>query len=330
LIQWDFMVKIVDVEKAIGKKIAHDIIQYGPKMKAVIFKRGHVVKKEDIEKLKNAGNYRVYVEDDNFNGIHEDEAALRLMKAAAGKNTFVTRPNKGRVNLISKISGIARINVEAIKQVNLIKNFILVTVKDWSPIKQGQVIASGKIVPLSLKEEEIKRVENLLKKSKPVVGVLPPRIKKIAALITGTEVYEGRIKDGFLPALNRRFNEFGLKVSNFKILPDDPEKIKNAILLSKRTGNDLILVCGGMAVDVDDVTAKAIKMSRTRIISRGVPVFPGAMLLIGYLGDTPVLGLPACVIPDKITSFDLLLPKILLGRKMTKKDLIELAHGGLL
>jgi molybdenum cofactor synthesis domain-containing protein len=322
------MVRRVRAEDAVGLRLAHDVVQYGPKLKAVLFKRGHVVRTEDVEELKNAGNYHVHVEDEVPEGIHEDDAATRLMRAAAGSNVFHTKPNKGRVDLISKIPGILRVNVEAIKRVNLIKNFVLVTQRDFSGVARGQRVASGKIVPLFIVEHELRRIEEILSEAKPAVEVIPPKLRQIAAIVVGTEICEGRVKDEFLPALERRLSRLGLQVASSTIVPDDVERIKEAILVGCKRGSDLILVCGGMAVDADDVTARAIKTLGAEIVSHGIPVFPGAMLLVGYLGGTPLLGLPACVIPDESTSFDLLLPKILLGERVTKEELADLGHGG--
>ena len=169
-----------------------------------------------------------------------------------------------------------------------------------------------------------------MKRNKPVVKVIPLKVRKIAAVITGTEVYEKRIKDAFRPALKEKLAGYGLKVRETVFVPDDEEKIEEKIIGFKRKGYGLLLVAGGMAVDAGDLTPAAIRKTGAKVISRGVPVFPGAMMMLAYLGRTAIMGLPACVFVDKRTAFDLLLPRVLAKEKITKAELAELGHGGLL
>lgn len=110
---------------------------------------------------------------------------------------------------------------------------------------------------------------------------------------------------------------------------DDMEKITAAIMKLKEEGADLIVCTGGMSVDPDDKTPGAIKNTGARIVSYGAPVLPGAMFLLSYLEDgTPVMGLPGCVMYAKATVFDLVLPRIIAGIEVTKKDLAHMGNGG--
>ena len=53
------------------------------------------------------------------------------------------------------------------------------------------------------------------------------------------------------------------------------------------------------------------------------------MFLLPYLEDgTPVMGLPGCVMYAKATVFDLVLPRIIAGIEVTKKDLAHMGNGG--
>ena len=85
-----------------------------------------------------------------------------------------------------------------------------------------------------------------------------------------------------------------------------------------------------MSVDPDDNTPGAIKASGADIITYGAPVLPGAMFLLGYYeDDLPILGLPGCVMYAAATIFDLALPRIAAGMKMTKTDFAVMGEGGL-
>lgn len=321
--------KRVNVEDAVGKPLAHDIVRYGPGLKAVLFKRGHVITAADVEQLKDTGNYSVYIIEGGEGGVHEDEAATRMARASAGGNICYTRPNQGKVNLLAKTPGLLKVKADVLKRVNLIEDFIFSTKPSNTGVRRGELVGSVKIVPLAVDEGRMRKVEEILRRSKPI-RVVPPKLKKIGAIITGTEVYEGRVKDAFGPALREKLAGYGLKLQEAIVVPDDEEKIKEKILGFKKKGHELILVAGGMAVDAGDVTPTAIRKTGAKVISRGVPAFPGAMIMVAYLGATPVLGLPACVIPDKRTSFDLILPRILAKEKITREELAELGHGGLI
>ncbi len=322
------MVRLVKVEDAVGEKQAHDVVQYGPELKSVQFKRGHVVRPEDIEKLKNSGDYFVHVEDGGVEGVHEDEAALRMARASMGENTHSAPPNSGKVTILAKTPGILKVDADVIRNVNMQDGFIISTIPGGSAVRKNQVIASVKIVPLSVEKERMEDVERIL--AKPVLDVKPVGIKSVGVIVTGTEVYEGRVKDAFLPVLQKKLGDYGLGINESTFIYDDEGEISRRILEFKNRGHEIILVCGGMAVDAGDVTASAIRRSGAEVISRGVPVFPGSMLMLAYLGDVPLVGLPACVIPDERTAFDLILPKLLAKEKILKEDLARMGNAGLL
>ncbi|MFN4133364.1 MAG: molybdopterin-binding protein [Candidatus Hadarchaeales archaeon] len=323
------MVRVVKAEEAVGKSLAHDVVRYGPGLKAVLFKKGHIVREEDVEKLKDAGNYIVYVEEGELEGVHEDDAALRMALACMGQNLLYSKPNKGRVDLLASISGVLRIKEGVVKKVNLVEDFILATLPDFSGVRKGQRVASMKIVPLSVSETKMREIEEMLCREKPVVEVCPPALRRIGAIITGTEIYEGRVKDAFLPVLQKKLGEFGLQIEESSVMPDDERKIAEKIIEFKNSGKELILVCGGMAVDIKDVTASAIKSTGADVVSRGIPAFPGAMMMISYLGDVAVIGLPACVIPDERTTFDIFLPKLLMKHRISRGEIVDIAPRGL-
>jgi len=322
------MVKKVRAEDAVGKPLAHDVICYGPNLKSVLFKRGHVIALEDVERLKDTGDYYVLVAEADENGVHEEDAAIRMANAAGGDNVFCSKPTQGKVNLFASAPGLLKVNVDVVINANLIDDFIISTKPNNGGVRKGELVGSVKIVPLSVDETRMRAVEEILKRGKPVFEVVPPKIAKIGVVITGTEVYDGRIKDAFEPALNLKLAEYGLKITERVVVPDNEEKITSEILAFKERGNELIMVTSGMAVDAGDLTPTAIKRTGADVVSRGIPIFPGSMTMVAYLGNTPVIGLPACVIPDKVTAFDFLLPRILAKERITREEIANFGHGG--
>jgi molybdopterin biosynthesis enzyme len=111
--------------------------------------------------------------------------------------------------------------------------------------------------------------------------------------------------------------------------PDDAEIISQAIRTHLDCGCDLIMLSGGMSVDPDDVSRQGIRMAGANEVHYGAAVLPGAMFLVAYIGDVPLLGVPACGLHHRITVLDLVLPRILTGEKIGKAELAFLGHGGL-
>jgi molybdenum cofactor synthesis domain-containing protein len=148
-------------------------------------------------------------------------------------------------------------------------------------------------------------------------------------IVTGSEVFTGRIKDGFGPIVTRKVGALGSTVESVKLAPDDPDVIAGDIKRAKQAGADIILVSGGMSVDPDDKTPEGIRRSGATVETHGFPVLPGSMFVMAYLGETPIMGLSGCVLHDPFTAFDALLPRLLAGEKVARADIMAMGHGGL-
>ena len=185
------------------------------------------------------------------------------------------------------------------------------------------------MIPLVIREEKLRRAEQAVG-DKPILELLPFRLRTAAIVTTGSEVASGRIEDRFTPVLVDKLAAFGIRVIFHETVGDGLETICAAIARARTAKPDLILCTGGMSVDPDDNTPGAIAKSGAGIVTYGAPVLPGAMLLVGYYDDgTPVLGLPGCVMYAKATVFDLVLPRLAAGVRLERRDLTVLGEGGL-
>lgn len=323
------MLKVIPVEEAVGLPLAHDITEIVPgKHKGPAFRRGHIVRQEDISKLLDVGKRNLYVMELEPDELHEEDAARRLAKAAAGPHLKLTDPSEGRVNLVSEIAGLLKVDTELLFRFNSLGDLMLATLQGDRPVKEGTVVAGTRTIPVVVKEQLVLRAEALCKK-RPIVSILPMARKKVYLVVTGSEVYTGRIKDGFGPIVTRKVSEFGSSVESVKLAPDDPDIIAGDIKTAKEAGADIILVSGGMSVDPDDKTPEGIRRSGAKVETHGFPVLPGSMFVMAYLGNTPVMGLSGCVLHDPFTAFDALLPRLLAGEKITRADIMAMGHGGL-
>jgi len=323
------MLKVIPVEEAVGLPLAHDITEIVPgKHKGPAFRRGHIVRREDISKLLDVGKRNLYVMELEKDELHEEDAARRLATAAAGPNLKLTDPSEGRINLVAEIAGLLKVDADLLYRFNSLGDLMLATLFSDRFVKAGMVVAGTRTIPVVVKEELIENAEALCKE-KPIVSVLPMAPKKIHLVVTGSEVFTGRIKDGFGPVVTRKVGELGSTVESVKLAPDDPDVIAGDIKAAKQAGADIILVSGGMSVDPDDKTPEGIWRSGAQVETHGFPVLPGSMFVMAYLGETPIMGLSGCVLHDPFTAFDALLPRMLAGEKISRDDIMRMGHGGL-
>ena len=323
------MLKVIPVEEAVGLPLAHDITEIVPgKHKGPAFRRGHIVRQEDISKLLDVGKRNLYVMQLEKDELHEEDAARRLAKAAAGANLKLTDPSEGRINLVAAISGLLKVDVDLLFRFNSLGDLMMATLPGDRLVKQGTVVAGTRTIPVVVKEELIRRAEALCKE-KPIVTLLPIPAKRIHLVVTGSEVFTGRIKDGFGPVVAKKVSELGSTVESVKLAPDDPDVIAGDIKNAKQAGADIVLVSGGMSVDPDDQTPEGIRRSGAKVETHGFPVLPGSMFVMAYLGETPVMGLSGCVLHDPFTAFDVLLPRLLAGERISRADIMAMGHGGL-
>jgi molybdenum cofactor synthesis domain-containing protein len=323
------MLKVIRVEEAVGLPLAHDITEIVPgKHKGPAFRRGHIIRQEDVTKLLDVGKANIYVMELEKDDLHEEDAARRLAKAAAGENLDLTDPSEGRVNLVAKIPGLLKVDTELLYRLNSLGDLMLATLPTNCYVKQGTVVAGTRTIPVVVKESLIQRAEALCQE-KPIVTLLAMAPKRVHLIVTGSEVFTGRIKDGFGPVVSRKVGEMGSTVEAIKIAPDDADVIATHVKDAKQAGADVILVSGGMSVDPDDKTPEGIRRSGAQLETHGFPVLPGSMFLMAYLDETPVMGLSGCVLHDPFTAFDALLPRMLAGEKISRADIVAMGHGGL-
>jgi molybdopterin biosynthesis enzyme len=323
------MLKVISVEEAVGLPLAHDITEIVPgKHKGPAFRRGHIVRAEDIPKLLDIGKRHLYVMELDKDEVHEEDAARRLAKAAAGAHLLLSDPSEGRVNLVAEISGLLKIDADLLCRFNALGDLMLATLPSNRYVKRGEVVAGTRTIPVVIREEVIRKAEALCN-GHPIVEILATPARRVHLIVTGSEVYTGRIQDGFEPVVRKKLAEMGSELAGKKLATDDPEQISSLIRDACNAGAELILVSGGMSVDPDDKTPEGIRRSGARIESHGFPVLPGSMFLMAYLDNVPILGLSGCVLHDAFSAFDILLPRLLAGEKITRADIVAMGHGGL-
>lgn len=320
--------KIIETKNAVGRVLLHDITKIVPgEFKGVAFKKGHIIKKEDIEELLKIGKEHIYVWEETVGMVHENDAAKCLIEIAGGKNLSYSDVREGKIDILAKIDGVLKINEEELLKLNMTQDIILATLHNNTPVRSGEKIAGTRVIPLMIKEEYLNEAK--AKCNSPIIWVEEIKKKKVGIVTTGSEVFHGRIEDKFGPVIKSKVSYYGCEVLGQKVVNDDKNMIKEAIKFWLDSGAEIVICTGGMSVDPDDVTPVSIQEMNGELITYGAPVLPGAMLLVSYIDDKVILGLPGCVMYSKRTVFDLVLPRILTEERLSKLDIAKMGHGGL-
>jgi len=352
--------KVVPVAEAVGMVIPHDITEIRPgEFKGRAFKKGHVVRKEDIGRLQRLGKEHLFVLEIKEDEMHENDAASEIANALAGDGIKMEdEPSEGKINLVAARDGLLDVKQDALLEFNMLGDVMCATVHRNTVVKKGQLVAGTRAIPLVVKRDIVEQAVRIAQNVRGVLRVKKMRKPHAGIVITGNEVYYGKIKDAFEPVIANKIKSVNGDVTGVRFAPDDAKHIADRIRELISAGADLIITTGGMSVDPDDVTRFAIRNLGVEECIYGSPVLPGSMFLVAYLragkrgsaednsakagkfesGEAtdsitseliPILGMPACGMYASITVFDLILPRVLAGEKIGRREIAELGHGGL-
>ncbi len=322
--------KLIKTVDAVGTTLSHDLTQIIKGVsKDARFRKGHIVQKEDIPILLSMGKENLYIWENDDTKMHENDAALVLEKATKNDYMKSSEIKEGKIELTSTIEGVLEIDTKRLFKINSLNNIIISTISNHYPVKRDMKLAAMRVIPLVIEKEKMKQVEMIADSKSPILKIHPYKIKTASIVVTGNEIKKGIIKDTFSSVIIDKLKEYNVKVISISYSGDETKTIVSQIKTAKENGADLIICTGGMSVDPDDKTPKAISESGANRTIYGAPVLPGAMLNISYLEKIPVLGLPGCVMYSKRTVFDLVLPRILADIKIDAIDIQSLGNGGL-
>ena len=318
----------ISVQDAVGEALCHDMTAIrADGFKGVQFPRGHVVREGDIPVLLDMGKSHIFVWEPAADEVHEEDAGLAGAVALAGAGISYGAPREGRYALTADYDGLLVIDSKRLLALNQVPDFTAATRPNLTAVVAGAQVAGVRIVPLVTAREHVAQVEAL---GRGILEVRPFLPLKVGCIITGREIAEGRIPDRFEPILREKTTQYGGQVLDVEKCPDDAAAIVATTRRFLDLGAELLLFTGGMSVDPDDLTPTAIRQTGAEVIAQGVPVQPGNMLMLAYLGETTLIGVPGAAMHHQITSLDLILPRVFAGVRITRDDLLSLGEGGLL
>jgi len=353
--------RTIPIQQAVGTVLAHDITEIRPgEFKGRAFRKGHIIKEEDVCHLQRLGKEHLFVLQVAEDEMHEDDAVTALARALMGAGVRIQgEPKEGKINIVADRDGLLSIDREALLRFNMLGEVMCATLHSNTVLKKDQVVAGTRTIPLVVKKSIIEKAVKIVKQSQGsgvkghgVVEVKELRRPKAGIVITGNEIYHGKIKDAFAPIITKKIEEYSGEIVGIYYAPDNERFIEERLRELIAAGADLLITTGGMSVDPDDVTRFAIRNLGATDLTYGSAVLPGAMFLVGYIekvrssecgvrGDInlklntqnseliPILGIPACGMYHRTTIFDLILPRVLTGELIGRKELAELGYGGL-
>lgn len=321
--------KLVNTVDAVGHILCHDITKIVPgEFKGVAFKKGHIVKEEDIEELLNIGKEHLYIYEVDDSKIHENDAAIILGDLGAGSNINLgSEIKEGKIDFYAAEDGILKVNKELLFKLNSLGEISFATLPNNYPVKKGQKLGGTRVIPLVIDKTKMDLARDVA--IDKILEVKPFKKYKVGVVVTGGEVFQGRIEDKFSPVIKRKVEEYGSEVIHHYYSKDDKEMIKDCAKKLLDMGAEILIFTGGMSVDPDDLTPSSIMEMGGELVTYGSPVLPGAMFLLSYLNNLLMMGLPGCVMYAKRTIFDLVLPRVLTGEKLDMDEIARLGNGGL-
>ena len=323
----------VRVQDAVGMVLCHDITEIvRGERKGARFRKGDVIRAEDVPVLLRIGKEHIYVWEDDPNLLHENDAAAILRDICQSEHMAASEPKEGKIELTATTAGVFEVNEDALNAVNEIEDVMIATIAQHMPVKVGTKLAGMRVIPLVIDKTVMERVRETAG-TEPLLRILPYQKMKVGVVTTGSEVFHGRIKDTFTPVIDAKLHAFGLKVDEHRLSDDGTEHTRAAIEELLALGMDMVLCTGGMSVDPDDRTPAAIKATGARVVTYGAPVLPGAMFMLSYYEkegrQVPIMGLPGCVMYSPATIFDIVLPRVVAGSEWTRRQIRRLGIGGL-
>lgn len=325
---WSVKVREIPIEDSAGLTLAYDLTGITPgRSKGAVFRRGHVFVAGDLDVLREIGKSSIKILELDPDEVHEDDAARELALSIAGNGIEVVMPGEAWADLVASREGLLKVDRERLTRLNQLDGVLIASRHDDSPVREGETLARAKVRELSVRRAVLDEARSMADGPVAALQVLPYRRLAGAAVITGREVYEGLKKDAFEPLLRRRLEEYGGSLDRVEIVPDDTADISRAISTALGAEAEIVFVTGGGSPD--DSTSEAVGRIADEVVFHGVPVAPGAMSILAYSGDVPILGVPAGLLARPRGFIDLILPRILIGDKPTKVEIAAYGYGGL-
>ncbi len=317
----------VSLEESEGQILAQNVSDKNGRR---ILRKGRPLDPPALKLLKEIGYETVFVAHLDEGDAHENEAAERIARTAAGKGVERSAAHMGRVNVTATELGVVRVDVESLLHLNETEGVTVATLPTHRVVRPGERVATVKVIPYAIPQESVASAE-ALSVSEGIVSVLAIDRQAVAIVLVGGPGAWAVLGEGLGDAIRKRIEALGCFISEVTFTHTDEESLSDALQRQVTKEVGMIVVAGETAImDLNDVIPRGLRLAGGRIEQLGLPMDPGQLLLLGYLHETPVVGAPGCVRGTSPDGFDLVVPRLLAGERLSGIDLRELGHGGLL
>src|SRR5712691_10740237 len=317
----------VPVAEAAGAILAH-----GLRVDGTVLKKGRVLSPADIALIAAAGLDHIVAARLDPGDIREDDAANRIAAAAAGANIAIAPAFTGRANLFAEARGVLVVDRERLDRLNSVDEAVtLGTLEPFAVVGPRQMVATVKIIPFAVPQAAVETSAAFATDGGKLlrVAVFVPHC--VALIQTRLPGFKESILDKTREVTEQRLAALGCSLVSEERCAHETADLAPRIAASIAAGAEMVLVHGASAiVDRRDVIPQAVVAVGGRIDHFGMPVDPGNLLLLGHVGEKPVLGLPGCARSPKINGFDWVLERLVAGLPVGPKEIMRMGAGGLL
>lgn len=315
----------VPLAEAEGAILAHAVKTATQKLA-----KGHRLTAVDLAHLAGAGVKAVIAARLDAGDLPEDDAATRIAAAITPDHLRFSPATTGRVNIYATVPGLFVADRAVVDRVNRIDPAItLACLADHVAVDVGAMVATIKIIPLAVPGSSVEKAAAVLR-SAAAFEVKPFVPRRAALIATELPTLKPQVMDKTRAILAARLAQSGSRLDTERRVAHAEEAVASAIA-EVRTAHDLIIIFGASAVaDPNDVLPAAIRRAGGTVEHVGMPVDPGNLLVLGRLGEIPVVGAPGCARSPRENGFDWILDRLIAGEWPSVADITGLGVGGLL
>ncbi len=314
------------VGEAEGAILAHSVKHGGG-----VLKKGRVLSAADINTLTQSGVSSVLAARLDPGDVVEDEAASIIATAIAGPGVSVQQAFTGRANLHAMQAGVAVVDDARVRALNrLHESLTLATVPAFETVEDRQMVATVKIIPFAVPRDVVGRAQEIIG-GQSLVEVAGFKARTAGLVITRLPQTKPAVIEKSEEAIRERLEAMEGRLGQVIVCDHTIGAVQAAIGSLKESGHNPVLVFGASAiVDRGDVIPAAVAAAGGTVIHLGMPVDPGNLLMLGELGQVPVIGVPSCARSPKVNGFDWVLARLMAGLNVSARDIMDMGPGGLL
>lgn len=314
------------LDKAVGAILAH-----GTRHADGMFKKGRVLSVADVAALRQAGHAHVIAARLEADDVAEDEAARRIASAMCGSDVRAQEPFTGRANLYAAAHGLCVFDAVRLRAINhLHESLTIATLANHARVSPKQMLATVKIIPFAVPRGVLEKALAIIA-DEPLLQVASFRRCEAALILTRLPQTKDSILAKSEAVMRERLEAMDSHLAETTVCAHERAAVTAAILAARANGRSPILVMGASAVvDRGDVIPAAVVKAGGDVLHLGMPVDPGNLLMLGRLGETPVVGVPSCARSPKVNGFDWVLERLVARVAVSPSDIMDMGAGGLL